>query len=244
LVKRFDDFTAVAGVDLNVRSGTIYGLVGPNGAGKTTIIKMLICLIQPSSGEAEVDGHSILGDPVPVKSSIGYLAENSYLYEDMTVRSYLRFFASLYALNSDESDARISRLLEELRISDRADSAIGNLSKGLQRRVAIARALLHDPPILILDEVTSGLDPMSTHDIREYLKRLRALGKTILLSTHNLYEAELLCDDVTILDRGRVIASGSIGELKKAYLLDGESLGSEAALERIFFKAVGQKESD
>jgi ABC-2 type transport system ATP-binding protein len=236
LSKSYDGFSAVSGLELTVPQGTIYGLVGPNGAGKTTVIKMLTCLTRPTSGTAYVNGRSIADDPVGAKSMMGYLGENSYLYEDMSVRGYLTFFADIYGMRRADAQARISVLLSSLRVEDRIDSGISTLSKGLKRRVAIARALLHDPPVLILDEATSGLDPISVQEIRQYLKNLRSAGKTILISTHNLYEAELLCDRVTILNRGKAVAEGTVGDLKARF---GGGDGPEAALERIFFRAIG-----
>lgn len=240
LTKHYDDFPALTDLNLEVESGTIYGLVGPNGAGKTTAIKILTCLVKPTSGGAEVNGISVTADPTAVKSAIGYLAENSHLYEDMTVSSYLRFFADIYGIEKTQAPDRINRLLMEMKMPDRAQSQIGTLSKGLKRRVSIARALLHDPPILILDEVASGLDPISTHELREYLLHQRSLGKTILLSTHNLYEAELLCDKVTIMDKGRTVTSGTITELSEKYLNKSDN-NPETSLERIFYRAIAEQ---
>jgi ABC-2 type transport system ATP-binding protein len=240
LTKLYDGFPAAQDVSIEVEAGTIHGLVGPNGAGKTTMIKMLTCLIQPTSGSATVNGLSITREPTAVKATLGYLAENSHLYEDMSVESYLGFFAEIYGLSRKAADGRIADLLGGLQVADRAQSQIGGLSKGLKRRVAIARALLHDPPLLILDEVASGLDPLSARELRDYLRLQRSKGKTVLLSTHNLYEAEQLCDKVTIMHKGRAIATGTVEELRQRYL---PASGPGTPLETVFFEAIGKGSS-
>jgi len=234
LTKSYDGFSAVRGIDMTVTEGSLHGLIGPNGAGKTTIIKMLTCLAAPSAGAAWIRGFDILTESGKVKESIGYLAEQSYLYEDMEVGEYLRFFGNIYGMDHSARDERITELTGELDIADRLDSGISTLSKGLRRRVAICRALLHDPSILIMDEVTSGLDPVSSRQIRKYLKSLPEQGKTVLLSTHDLYEADILCDEATILSKGRIIAQGSRAQMEERLSPEGDG----PLFERIFFKAL------
>ncbi len=240
LTRYYDDFPAAVDISLSVPRGSLYGLIGPNGAGKTTIIKMLTCLLSPTAGSASVMGFDVEHDPQKAKESLGYLGEFSYLYEDMVVGAYLRFFAAIYRLPKKRVDERIHELLASLGIEDRRDSVIGDLSKGLKRRVAVARTLIHDPPLLILDEVTSGLDPITARELRDYLFALKGQGKTIFFSTHNLYEAELLCDHVSILDHGRVLAQGSVAQLIDRYAIAGKG-GREAALEKVFFAALADE---
>ncbi len=235
LSRSYDDFEAVKAIKMNVTEGSLHGLVGPNGAGKTTIIKMICGIIPPTSGNAWVSGYDISTETQKVKASIGYLAEQSYLYEDMEVAEYLAFFASIYGMGKEQGLKSAQAITKDLGISDRMESQIGTLSKGLQRRVAISRALLHDPSVLIFDEVTSGLDPVSSQQIRKYLKDLPQKGKTVLLSTHDLYEADVMCDEATILAAGNVLDAGRIEELSKRHPTEDDG---RPLFERIFFSVL------
>ncbi len=206
VTKLYESHVAVQNLNLEVRPGEIMGVIGHNGAGKSSSLKMIAGLIAPSSGKVEVMGHDMSqnrGTP-EVKKKIGFLPEESALYANMTVLEYLTFFGELYELPKKQTLARIEELLTGLNLPERT-KLTGELSKGMKRKVAIARVLLHDPDLLILDEPNSGLDPLTSFFILNYLKELRQQGKTILLSAHNLFHVESVCDRVTILKDGRLL---------------------------------------
>ncbi len=212
LAKRYGDHEAVRGFDLSIPEGRIVGLVGNNGAGKTTVIKMLAGLLEPTYGTVRVDGR----DPLvaPVRARIGYLPEDSPLYDDMTPLGYLAYFGALYGMDRRTCKSRAKVLLGRLRLEERHWSmSIGKLSKGSARKVALARCLLHDPALVILDEPRSGLDPATQHVLDSFLLELRAEGKAILLSAHDLDQVERVCDEVLVLDHGNVVLRGTLAEL-------------------------------
>ena len=215
LGKSYGKVTAVQRVDLDLRPGRIVGLVGNNGAGKTTTLKMLCGILEPTLGTVTVDGRPTL-EP-DARRAIGFLPEDSPLYDDQTPMQYLGFFARLYGIPRATAKERIPRLLAELRLDEPYwKRPIGQLSKGSARKVAIARALLHDPKVLILDEPASGLDPATRRELDQALSNLRAQGKAVLLSAHNLKQVEELCDDIVLLHGGHVVASGTLQELREA----------------------------
>ena len=214
LVKRYDRTLAVAGVDLAVEPGEIHGLVGPNGAGKTTTLKMLATLLEPTSGRAEIHGVDVRRDPDAVRRVIGYMPDSFGVYDDMKVWEYLDFFARCYGLPADQRRRMIGDLLELVDLGDKRDAYVEGLSRGMQQRLCLAHALVHDPPVLLLDEPASGLDPRARIELRELLRELRSLGKTILISSHILPELEEVCTSVTIIDRGRVLASGRVSDIE------------------------------
>ncbi len=212
LSKKFGKVTALDGIDLKIKEGELFGIVGPNGAGKSTIVRILCGALRPSTGTIRVNGYDILHDPITVKSSIGYLPEEPNLYERLTARELLEFFGNLYDVK--DLGERIKELLKFVGLSDRADYKISTFSKGMRQRLAIARTLLSDPPLLILDEPTMGLDPGSAKSIREFIYNQKR-KKTILLCTHDLDEAEELCDRMAILNYGKIVVVGTPDELKK-----------------------------
>ncbi|MES2155585.1 MAG: ABC transporter ATP-binding protein [bacterium] len=213
LAKSYGKAVAVERFDAAVRPGRIVGLVGNNGAGKTTVLKMLCGVLEPTAGTATLGGASTLHPPV--RSSIGFLPEDSPLYEDQTPRAYLAFFARLYSMPKHAAAERAEALLTSLQLArEHWGKPIGNLSKGSARKVAIARALLHDPAVLLLDEPASGLDPVTRRELDAFLMELRQQGKAILLSAHNLTQVEELCDDIILLHAGRVVARGTLSELR------------------------------
>ena len=215
LHKTYGNVTAVQRIDLDLPAGRIVGLVGNNGAGKTTALKMLCGILEPTSGSATIDGRATL-DP-DARRQVGFLPEDSPLYEDQTPLQYLAFFARLYGIPRKVAKARIPRLLTELRLDDPFwRRPIGQLSKGSARKVAIARALLHDPQVLVLDEPASGLDPATRRELDQVLAGLRGQGKAILLSAHNLKQVEELCDDIVLVHQGKVIARGTLAQLREA----------------------------
>jgi ABC-2 type transport system ATP-binding protein len=211
LRKSYGDFPAVVGSDFAVDRGEIFGIVGPNGAGKTTTLKMLAGLVEPSGGEATVAGHDA-GDP-EMRRSLGFLPEESPLYEDMTPRSYLRFFADLYDVPREAARERTERTLDRLELEHR-ERRLGDMSKGMKRKVAIARSLVNDPDLLIYDEPASGLDPLTTNYVLEFTRELADRGKTVVFSAHNLYHVESVCDRVVIMNRGQIVARGTVDRIR------------------------------
>jgi ABC-2 type transport system ATP-binding protein len=214
LRKTYRDFPAVVGSTFDVDRGEIFGIVGPNGAGKTTTLKMIAGLVDPTVGTATVAGLDA-GNP-EMRRSLGFLPEESPLYEDMTARSYLDFFADLYDVPDDAADERIEETLDRLEL-DHRDRRLGDVSKGMKRKVAIARSLVNDPDVLIYDEPASGLDPLTTNYVLEFVRELRDAGKTVLFSAHNLYHVESVCDRVAIMNRGEIVARGTVPEIRDEY---------------------------
>ncbi len=202
--KRYDQFVAVDNISLDVNDGEIMGIIGHNGAGKTTTLKMITGLIAPTSGIIEVMGKDISKHSIEIKKSLGFLPEESPLYETMTVTEYLLFFSELYGMPKRKALDRIETLLNSLKLDER-NKLTGEFSKGMKRKVAIARTLLHDPTLLILDEPNSGLDPLTSFFIIDYLKKMKEQGKTILLSAHNLFHIEYVCDRVAIMKQGKLL---------------------------------------
>lgn len=213
LVKRYDGTVAVGGVDLQVEAGEIFGLVGPNGAGKTTMLRMLATLLLPTAGDALVAGESIRRNPQAVRRVLGYMPDAFGVYDDMKVWEYLDFFGRCYGLGPAQRKRMIGDLLELVDLANKRDAYVQSLSRGMQQRLCLAHALVHDPQVLLLDEPASGLDPRARVELRELLRELRSLGKTILISSHILPELEELCTSVAIVDHGRVLAQGSIAEI-------------------------------
>jgi ABC-2 type transport system ATP-binding protein len=197
LTRRFGDFVAVEGVDLEISQGEVFGLLGPNGAGKTTTVRMLTALIAPTSGRAIVAGHSVTEEPDAVRAKVGMLTETPGLYVRLTAIENLRFFADIYGVR--DADAKIRAILDRLDLGSHVHVPVGAWSKGMRQRLAIARAVLHDPAVLFLDEPTSALDPVAARAVRELVADLRRDGRTIVLCTHNLDEAERLCDRIAII---------------------------------------------
>jgi len=214
LMKRFGHIVAVNGVSFSVRKGEIYGILGPNGAGKTTTIRMSIGVLTPDRGEAYIMGYNVHKEPIKARSLIGVVPEISNPYVDLTVWDNLMLIGGIYCLPKDVKLRRAIDLLKTLEIYDVRDRKVKTLSKGMRRRLLLAMALISDPDILFLDEPTSGLDILSARIIRNMLLELKKQGKTIILTTHNIDEAGLLCDRVAIMKKGKIIASGTPEELK------------------------------
>ena len=214
ITKLYRNFPAVKDLYLEVRNGEILGIIGHNGAGKTTTLKMLTGLVTPTSGRIEIMGMDLAKESRRIKNYIGYLPEESPLYENMTVMEYLMFFSEIYQIPRKQAEERIDRLLAALKLPER-DKLTGELSKGMRRKVAIARTLLHDPTLLILDEPNSALDPLTSFFIIDYLKTLKTEGKTIVLSAHNLFHVEYICDRVAILKNGELLVCDSMDSIRK-----------------------------
>jgi ABC-2 type transport system ATP-binding protein len=216
LVKRFDGFTALDGISFSFEDGEIFGIIGHNGAGKTTLLKIISGLTTPTEGSLHVNEIDVIKDPVALKSMLGYLPEESRLYDTMTAENYLMFFGEIYGLSDHEIRVRSRQLFAALSLETNGKK-LGEFSKGMKRKAAIAHSLIHDPKFLVYDEATSGLDPMTSRFIADYMRRLKSDGKTIVLSAHNLYQVEAICDKVMILRRGKVVAFGNMHELREQF---------------------------
>jgi ABC-2 type transport system ATP-binding protein len=215
LVKRYPGTVAVAGLDLNVGAGEIFGLVGPNGAGKTTTLRILATLLRATSGHAEVAGIDVLRNPDAARRVLGFMPDVFGVYDDMKVWEYLDFFARCYGIPGSRRRRMIGDLLDLVDLGDKRDAYVQGLSRGMQQRLCLAHTLVHDPEVLLLDEPASGLDPRARVELRELLRELRSLGKTIVISSHILPELEELCTAVAIVDHGQVLAHGKVSEIER-----------------------------
>lgn len=213
LVKDYGDFRAVNDVSFSVVPGEIVGLLGPNGSGKTTTQRMLAGLMEPTSGTIGIGGRKISDDPVAARRLLGFQSGDTTLYQRLTVRETLAFFADLHEMPARLRDDHIARLIRDFDMEAFADKRLGALSSGQKQRVGLARTILHDPAALILDEVTASLDLLSARFVLDYLLKARQSGKAILFSTHIMSEAEMLCDRILLLHQGQILASGTMSEL-------------------------------
>ncbi|MEF8788050.1 MAG: ABC transporter ATP-binding protein [Planctomycetota bacterium] len=214
LCKSFGPIQAVDHVSFGMDKGDVLGFMGPNGAGKTTTMKMLTCFYPPDSGTASVAGHDVREEPVEVRENIGYLAENAPAYEEMTPRGFLKFCCDARGMDKDERADAIDRVAQSCAITDVMFQPIGTLSRGYRRRVGLAQAMVHDPPVLILDEPTDGLDPNQKNDVRELLSEIAA-EKSILISTHILEEVDAICNRMIIIHQGRVLVDTTPEDLRE-----------------------------
>ena len=235
LVKRFGEKTAVDQVTFQVAAGEVFGFLGPNGAGKTTTIKMIVGLLQPTSGSIEVAGFDLQEQPLQAKAVCGYLPDTPNLYPKLSARELLRFVGDLYEINQEQVRHRSQELLRLFELVDAADDPIDTYSHGMQQKTALASALLHDPQVLVMDEPTVGLDPRSARLIKDILRQLADRGAAIFLSTHILEIAERMCDRIGIINEGRLVAVGTMQELR--------AIGKgETSLEDIFLNLTGGTE--
>ena len=243
LIKRYPGTVAVAGLDLDVAEGEIFGFVGPNGAGKTTTLRILATLLKPTAGLAEVAGIDVRRNPDAVRRILGFMPDVFGVYDDMKVWEYLDFFARCYGIPSARRRQMIGDLLDLVDLGNKRDAYVQGLSRGMQQRLCLAHTLVHDPQVLLLDEPASGLDPRARVELRELLRELRSLGKTILISSHILPELEELCTSVAIVDHGQVLAQGRVADIEKRLrygaVLRVRVLGDGEAIEaaRDFFDA-------
>ncbi len=235
LVKHFGDKVAVDSVNLEVCGGEIFGFLGPNGAGKTTTIKMIVGLLQPTAGTVKVAGYDVQAQPVPAKAAIGYVPDEPNLYAKLTGRELLRFVGDLYSLDRQQVERRLAELLRLFELTEAADDTIDSYSHGMRQKTALAAALVHDPRVLVLDEPTVGLDPRSARLIKDILRQMAERGTALFLSTHILEIAERMCDRIGIINQGRLIATGTMSELR--------ALGQgQSSLEDIFLSLTGGAE--
>ncbi len=217
LSKRYRRGVPLALDDLNLQvpRGSLFGFVGPNGAGKTTALRMLAGLLEPTSGEITIAGHSVRREPRVICHNVGYMPDFFGVYHEMTAWEYLDFFARCHRLPAQRRRMVVSELLELVNLGEKRDDDVGHLSRGMQQRLCLARALIHDPEVLLLDEPASGLDPRARVEMRELLRELSAMGKTVILSSHILSELAEMCNEVGIIDRGRIVASGPLAALRR-----------------------------
>jgi len=213
--KSYGDVVALQNVSLEIEESELFALLGPNGAGKTTLLKIAVGLIQPSSGEVRVFGIDTLKEPVRVKSLIGYVPQETIVYDELTGLENLMFYASLYGIPKSVAEERIREYVRLLGLEEHIKRRVSKYSGGLKKRLSIAASLIHDPKLLILDEPTTGLDPSSRRELWKILQELKELGKTIVMATHYTEEAEALADRVAIMNEGRIVAVGTPNELKK-----------------------------
>ena len=218
LSKQFNDFWAVDGVTLSVKPGQILALLGQNGAGKTTTVRMLNSLLMPTRWLARVAGYDVVKHGAEVRASVGVLTEQHGLYMRMTGDEYLEFFGEVYRLDSKRRQSRRDYLLDYFGLADASSQRIGQYSKGMRQKLALARALMHEPPVLLLDEPTSAMDPESARLVRDEIARLKSSQRTIVICTHNLFEAETLADMIAIIYKGRILMIGTLEELKQKVL--------------------------
>jgi len=227
--KTYGDIKAVKGINFSVKEGEVFGLIGPNGSGKTTTLRMISTLLKLTAGSITVCGHDVMGESDEVRKVISYLPEDAGAYKGLTGRSYLKFMAGFFA-EGEEFEKMVDKGIEIADLGDRIDSKIETYSKGMMRRVLIARAIMPSPKIAIMDEVTSGLDVINAYEIREIIRGIAKRGVTVLLSSHNMFEVDMLCDRIAMINEGRIVLTGTPAELKEQY--------GAANLEEVFVKAV------
>lgn len=237
LTKQFDKKLAVDNLDLQVAPGEFFGFLGPNGAGKSTTIKMLVGLLRPTSGTARIAGYDVWQEPLGAKQQLGVLPEGLNLYERLTAREFVRFVGTMYGLTTAESTFRTEELLELMDLTDDADKLIIDYSQGMRKKTGLAAALIHAPQVLFLDEPFEGVDAISGRAIREVLQQLRNRGTTIFFSSHILEVVERLCTRLAVISDGKIVAQGTIEELRQR-----AQAGQEATLEELFLHAVGAEE--
>ena len=227
--KVFKETEAVKGISFNVKEGEIFGLIGPNGAGKTTTLRMISTLLNITSGEITVYGKDVTTESEEVRKMISYLPEDAGAYKDLTGRAYLDFMAGFFAQGEDKK-TMVEKGMEIAKLGERIDSKIDTYSKGMKRRLLIARAIMFKPKLAIMDEVTSGLDVANAFEVRDIIRNVVKEGTSVIISSHNMFEVELLCERVAMINKGLVILEGTPQELKERY--------DAANLEEVFMKAV------
>jgi len=233
LTKTFRDQTAVDNLSFSVKRGTFFGFLGPNGAGKSTTIKMLTGLLRPTAGDATIEGLSLRNDLLAIKGIIGILPEELPLYERLTGEEYLLFAGRMYGLSKNEARGRTDELLDFLSLADDRGKLIVDYSQGMKKKLALAAALIHNPRVLFLDEPLNGIDPVSGRIVTDLLRRLAGKGVTLFFTSHVLDVAERLCDEVAIIDRGRIVAQGSLDAIRTQ-----REMQKDATLEDVFLKLV------
>ncbi len=252
LTKKFGDFTAVNSISLNVREGEIFGFLGPNGAGKTTTLSMLTTLMRPTSGTASIGGHDIIGGSVEIRSIIGVVPQSFALFPELTAEENLAYIGKLYGMKSQQIKKRSDYLLKTVQLYEHRERISGVFSGGMKQRLSLAASIMSDPRILFMDEPTTGLDPQSRIAMRELTKSLNSQGMTIIYTTHDMDEADKICDTITVMDKGNIIASGTSDELKRlsknptkiSLVLEKPTKDIVSQLGRLDFVRTAEQEGD
>lgn len=241
LTKAYDDlsrgrFVAVDRVSFSIGKGEIFGLLGPNGAGKTTVLRILSTVLAPTSGRANVAGHDVATDPASVRRNIGFVSNNTAIYDRMTAWELVRYFGRLHGMSRQQLEPRLEVLFDQLRMNEFRDVPGAKMSTGMKQKVSIARAMVHDPPVLIFDEATLGLDVMVARNLLEVIKALRLSGKCLIFSTHIMSEVQRLCDRIAIMHQGRILDTGTLEELRERH--------NESEFEDLFFGLLSKFEAE
>ncbi len=235
LSKKFGKFLALRNLNLEIKKGELFGFLGPNGAGKTTTIRILAGLSRPTEGRVFIAGHDIVQEPLKAKQIIGYVSDHPYLYEKLTPREFLLFIAGLYGVDEETAQKGMDEYLETFELTPWRDTLIEDLSHGMRKKLVICAVLLHNPQVIIIDEPMVGLDPKSARLLKERFKEMVKKGKTIFISTHSLEVAQEVCTRIGIIDKGELIATGTIQELQKI------SGAKKKRLEEIFLRLTGEE---
>jgi ABC-2 type transport system ATP-binding protein len=232
LVKRYGSFTAVDGISLTVEPGEIHGFLGPNGAGKTTTIRMIAGLLQPTAGRIIVNGHDLAVEPEPAKASLGFIPDRPFIYEKLTAGEFLRFHAGLYGIDGNGVLGRIDEMLEIFELTRWRDELVESFSHGMKQRLVMSAAFLHRPQAVLVDEPMVGLDPRGARLIKDVFRKMAGRGVAILMSTHTLEVAQEMCDRISIILKGKIIASGTVADLQRL-------AGTDEQLTPVFLKLTG-----
>ncbi|MCM1180895.1 MAG: ABC transporter ATP-binding protein [Clostridium sp.] len=238
LTKRYGKFLALDHLNLHIEKGELYGFVGPNGAGKTTTMRIVCGLLKATDGEAYVDGVSAITNPEDIKRKVGYVPDFFGVYDNLKVMEYMEFYGSMYGMDKKTVDEISKGLLELVNLSDKEDVFVDTLSRGMKQRLCVARALIHNPELLVLDEPNSGLDPRARFEMKEVLKNLSSMGKTIIISSHILPELSEMCTSVGIMERGRLIVSGKVEDVMQ------QTHGSQPIRIRAFVENMESREKE
>lgn len=238
VTKSFGDNVAVKGLTLNVLPGKVHGLLGPNGSGKSTTMKMVMSIVKPDQGKISLCGIDVLRQPIEAKRLVGYVPESPYLYEYLTASEYLDFVGTAYGIDLKTRREKVDELLNALQMSNQVNDVMSGFSQGMKQKIAITAALLHRPRVLIMDEALNGLDPRSARIVKDILQRLAGEGVSILFSTHVLEIAEAMCNTITIMNEGSVIAEGTVQELRSKAGMPGSTL------EDTFLKLTGSEDTE
>ncbi|MFQ5702683.1 MAG: ABC transporter ATP-binding protein [Gemmatimonadales bacterium] len=233
LTKNYGKFVAVDHIDLDIPEGGLFGFLGPNGAGKTTTLRMIAGILRPTAGTVAIGGDDVVSDPMKAKARLGFIPDRPFIYEKLTGSEFLRFVAGLYGQDGDGVELRIDRLLDLFELSAWKDELIESYSHGMRQKLIISSALIHRPEYIVVDEPMVGLDPKGAHLLKDIFRGFAARGGTVLMSTHTLEVAEAMCDQIAIIQEGKIVASGSMTDLRQ------QTEAGDASLEDLFLKLTG-----